>query len=287
MVGFEAVPLFHVVGIDAEAVGDAEQRVAFADAVADEVPLGVGLGLRRRDDQLFARVEAGAAFEAVGLGDGRRGDVIFFRDGAERFAVFDAVAAPADPLVGGDVGDFGGEFLGGARGQMEFERGSSGVARRSSGGFSERSVSTSTSIVSATRRRSMARPGFTTSVVTGVSGIDLHAVVRGVLGDQRERENDGDVVLGFLGQHIAAVEFPEIGVAGAFDALLHVARAAIVSGHGQIPVAEKSVEIAEMLGGGAGGFFGILALVDPPGAAQSVLLAAVGDELPHAARAGT
>src|SRR5205823_2251543 len=47
---------------------------------------------------------------------------------------------------------------------------SSGVASRSSAGLSERRVSTSTSMVSATSRRSMARPGFTTSVGTGASG---------------------------------------------------------------------------------------------------------------------
>ena len=158
------------------------------------------------------------------------------------------------------------------------------MARRSSGGFSERSVSTIDVDRFGDQTQVDGAAGFYDIGRDRGFGINLHAVVRGVLGDQRERENDGDVVLGFLRQNIAAVEFPEIGVASAFNALLHVARAAVVGGHGEIPVAKKSVEIAEVLGGGAGGFFGILALVDPPGAAQAILLAAVGDELPHASR---
>src|SRR5579872_2792753 len=123
MVRLEAVPLFDVIGIDAEAVGDAEERVALADTVADQMPLRIDLGLRRRDDELFARIETGSAFEAVGLGDGRRSDFIFFRDGTQRLTAFDAVAAPAHPLIGGDVGDFGGELFGAAGGQVQLERG--------------------------------------------------------------------------------------------------------------------------------------------------------------------
>ena len=109
--------------------------------------------------------------------------------------------------------------------------------------------------------------------------------MRGVLGDQRERQNNRHVILGFLRQHIALVQLPEIRVAGALDGLLHVARAAIVGRHGQIPIAEQPVQIAQMLRRRTRGFFRILPLVDPPGMPQPVLLPAIGHELPHASRA--
>src|SRR5229473_2781968 len=124
-------------------------------------------------------------------------------------------------------------------GRRNSNEGSSGVARRRSEGLSERSVSMSTSMVSATSRKSMARPGFTTSVSTGAS-----------------------------------------------DALLHVARAAVVSGHRQIPVAVELVEIAKMLRSGVRGLFGILAFVNPPGVAEPIFMAAVGHELPDPPRPG-
>ena len=58
----------------------------------------------------------------------------------------------------------------------------------------------------------------------------------------------------------------------------------VVGGHGQVPVAELVVEELHVAGVGAGGFFGIEALVHVGVARQAVV--AVGHELPHAAGAG-
>ena len=108
----------------------------------------------------------------------------------------------------------------------------------------------------------------------------------GILRHNGNGDDDGNVVAGFLGQHVAAVEFPEIGVAGALDGALHGSGAGVVRGHGEIPVAELIVEILEVMSGGAGGFFGILTVVNPPAAFESVTLGAAAHELPHATSAG-
>ena len=49
----------------------------------------------------------------------------------------------------------------------------------------------------------------------------VQSVLRRVLGHDGDGQNDGHVVAGFLGQNVALVEFPEIGIAGALDRLLH------------------------------------------------------------------
>ena len=107
----------------------------------------------------------------------------------------------------------------------------------------------------------------------------------GILGHDGHGHNDGHVVAGFLGQNVALVELPEIGIAGALDRALHRARPGVVGRHGQVPVAELGVKIFQMMGGGAGGFFRVLAIVHPPVALEAVTLAAAGHELPHAAGA--
>ena len=114
----------------------------------------------------------------------------------------------------------------------------------------------------------------------------VEPVLRRVLGHDGHGQNDGNVIARFLGQHAAAVKLPEIGVAGALHGRLHRAGAGVVGGHGEVPVAELVVEIFQVTGGGAGGFFGILAVVQPPVALQAVAGGAAGHELPHAAGAG-
>jgi hypothetical protein len=98
-------------------------------------------------------------------------------------------------------------------------------------------------------------------------------------------KNDGNVILGFLGQDVAVVEFPEIGVAGALHRSLHRAGAGVVRGHGEIPVAKLVVEIFQVAGGGAGGFLGVLAVVDPHVVVKARTAAAAAHELPDAASA--
>ena len=107
----------------------------------------------------------------------------------------------------------------------------------------------------------------------------------GVFGDQRERENNRDVVFRLLGQDVAAVEFPEVGVTGALDSLLHVARTAVVGGHGEIPVAKLSVEISQVMGSSARGFLRVLAIVNPHAVMQTVTAGPAAHELPDAASA--
>jgi hypothetical protein len=113
--------------------------------------------------------------------------------------------------------------------------------------------------------------------------LGVNSVPGGVLGHNRERQDDWHIVFRLSRQNVAPVELPEIGVTGALDALLHIARTAVVGGHGQVPVSEHVVEIAQMLRGGMRGFFGILTLVDPPGMVQPVFVAAPGYELPDPA----
>src|SRR5208337_1662655 len=78
-------------------------------------------------------------------------------------------------------------------------------------------------------------------------GHGIEAVLRGILGHDGDGQNDGDVVAGFLGQGVAAVEFPEIGVAGALDGVLDGAGAGVIGGHGQVPVSELVVEVFEVV----------------------------------------
>ncbi len=110
--------------------------------------------------------------------------------------------------------------------------------------------------------------------------------MRWILGHDRDGDDDGNVVARFFGEYVAVVEFPEIGVSSALDGGLHGAWSRVVSGHGEIPVAELVVEILEMMRGGARGLFGILPIVNPPTAFESVASGATAHELPHAASAG-
>ena len=113
----------------------------------------------------------------------------------------------------------------------------------------------------------------------------MKAILRRILRHNGYGENDGDVVLGFFGQDVAIVEFPEIGVAGALDGSLNRARTGVVSGHSEIPVTELVIEIFEMPGGGAGGLLGILAVVHIYVVVHTIAPGAAAHELPDAAGA--
>ncbi len=111
--------------------------------------------------------------------------------------------------------------------------------------------------------------------------------MRGVLGDERERQNNGHVISCFARQHVAFIELPEIGIARALDALLHISRSAVIRGHREIPIAKLRVQVAQMLRGRARGLFRILPFVDPPGMPQTVFHPAIRDELPNSACASS
>ena len=107
-----------------------------------------------------------------------------------------------------------------------------------------------------------------------------------VLGHDDGGEDLGHVGAGLAGHGVAAIELPEVRVAGAHDGLLDVARAPVVGGHGEVPVAELRVQGLDVAGVGARGLFGIEAVVEVAVAGEAVLGTGVGHELPHAASAG-
>ena len=113
----------------------------------------------------------------------------------------------------------------------------------------------------------------------------VQSVLRRILGHDGDCQNDRDVVASFFGQNVAAVEFPEIGVPGAFHGSLHGAGAGVVGGHREVPIAELVVEIFQVAGGGACGSLGILAIVDPHVVAKPVSASPAGHKLPDAAGA--
>src|ERR1700723_4582161 len=63
-----------------------------------------------------------------------------------------------------------------------------------------------------------------------IRGDVLKTVLFRILGHDGDGQNDGDVVLGLLGQIVAPVEFPEVGVAGALHSSLNVAWTPVIGG---------------------------------------------------------
>ena len=120
----------------------------------------------------------------------------------------------------------------------------------------------------------------------GSSWNSFDAVLGRVLFHDGHGQNDGHVVGGLGGQNAARAQFPEIGVSGTLHGLFHRHGTAIVGRDGQVPVAELVIEIAQVVGGGAGGLLGIHAVVGVGGLLQAVLIAAPLEELPHAAGGG-
>src|SRR6185369_15452129 len=69
----------------------------------------------------------------------------------------------------------------------------------------------------------------------------VESVLGGMIRDDDSGQNFRNIVLGLAGKVITLVELPEIGVSGLLNRALHVAGAPVVSGHGEIPVAELRV----------------------------------------------
>ena len=114
-------------------------------------------------------------------------------------------------------------------------------------------------------------------------GVDVcQPVLHRILRHDGRSQNDGDVVLRLLRQIVAPVELPEVSVAGALDCALHIARAPVIAGHRQVPVAKLLVVLLDLARVGPGGLLRIEALIYPAIALQAVGTAK-GHELPHAA----
>ena len=278
---------------DAEVLGYGGNRVTAAGAVADGV-LGIEIASFSRNnlpggngnDELGVELHL-VGGEAVGFGDGRpRGAVSAGKTG-QGLARSDAVVAPPDAHIFGDSGDGGLEMLLRAYRQVEVEGGVFRGGRAQEAGVeilqgADRGIDAfgDQAKIDGVVDLDGVRDG------GGIGNDSLESILGPVLGHDGDGDDDGDVVLGFARQHVAAVELPEVGISGAADGLLHVAGARVVSGHGQIPVPELVVEVVEMVGGGASGLFRVEALINPPIAGEAVAGGAAGDELPHAAGSG-
>ena len=77
----------------------------------------------------------------------------------------------------------------------------------------------------------------------------LKIIILGILGHDGQSHNQRYVVGRLFGQDIQAPQFPKIRIAGTLYRALHATRAAIVGGHGQIPIPEHGIQIVQMPGG--------------------------------------
>ena len=117
----------------------------------------------------------------------------------------------------------------------------------------------------------------------GVRHDTFKTVLLRVFRHDGDGEDDGNIVLGLLRQVVAPVKLPEVHIASSLHSALHVSRAPVVGGHGEVPVAQLVVGFLDIAGIGTRGFFRIEALVIPARLCQPVC--SIRHELPHAARA--
>ena len=110
--------------------------------------------------------------------------------------------------------------------------------------------------------------------------VGAQAVGLGVLHAVHDGRESGHVVSRF-GRHVG-VQVPESLFSGAAHHALHAARAPVVGRQHQLPVVENTVEVAQVLAGGFGGFFGGHALVHPLVALQAQVAGRGPHELPEA-----
>src|SRR5512142_3470115 len=107
-----------------------------------------------------------------------------------------------------------------------------------------------------------------------------------VLVDERGGDDRRDVQAGFAGKRAEAAELPVIVRAGARDRAGDAPLAGIVGRHGEVPVAEEIVEVAEIAGRGLRRLDRVRTLVDDPRAPQAVTAPRRRDELPDSLRPG-
>lgn len=277
-VSAEVIPAAEIAEGDAEAVSDGDERVTMANGITKAVRNAARHG---HDERLHA-VERVVDAELIGCGELGEGDVEFGCDGFQRVTGGDAMVAPGVALAFRNLRDALLKERGGSGGEMQIER---HVGRRDEaeeawiegGDLADGRVDKIRDEAQIDGVIDGNRVGDDGRVECDV----VEAVLPGVAGDDDGGEDFRHVIFGFSGQLMAFVELPEAGVAGARDGVLDVARAVVVGGHGQIPVAELVIEELHVAGVGARGFLGIEALIDIAVADESVFIA--GHELPHAA----
>ncbi len=225
---------------------------------------------------------SGVKFDAgIGGLEGADGGTGAVGDGGERLAGFDAVEAPGGAVLDGDLCESRGEVVRAAL--RDLERIAVGGDVADEGGvevleFCDGDAES----VGDEGEAGGALHGDGVEGFGGVGDDAIKAVVFRVFRHDGHGEDEGDVVGSFLGQDVEALEFPEVGVSGAFDGVIDAAGAAVIGGHGEVPVAEVFVEVVEVVGGGLGGFDGVHALVVIGGLVEAVFAAAELGELPEA-----
>ena len=286
----EGIALFHHIFMFFPA-GDVLYRFAAPNAV----PRGRGrfaggiflahFGIRRyRNHQALADPDQGAA-DLVKTLDLGNADPIAPADGGKGLAGAHPVMGPAHLLFFGDVRIFGGEGFPFPLGQVE------GPALHVRGGAPAQQprIEAFHLLKAAADRLShhveinafLHRHGVEDQRFGTVA--DLEAVFPRIGGDGDCRQIGRHIIAGFPGQPGQGPEVADILLA---QAPLDLARAEVIAGDGQVPVAKALIEVHQMAGGGPGGLDRIAPVVKPPAILQAVGAAGGGDELPHAHRPG-
>src|SRR5712691_348886 len=158
-VAAQSIPPLQFRNADVELLSNGIERISPADPIVNQLAQH-GLRVRRgRNNQFVAGVQWGAGVDAVGIGDGGGGHAVLSRDRAGSLTLSGGMAAISAKKRSAVPS-----------GRRSSKLGSLGVTMRSNCGLSDLSVSTSTSMVSATSRRSIGWPGLTGSERTGDSG---------------------------------------------------------------------------------------------------------------------
>ncbi len=113
----------------------------------------------------------------------------------------------------------------------------------------------------------------------GCFGTNVETELPRLFGDQRGRQDRGDVVLRLGAQRARRRERPEVALPGLRDRALNLSLARVVRREGQVPVAEHPVQIFQVRRGRARRFLGIGTLVDPGVDPKTVAATGLGDEL--------
>ena len=115
----------------------------------------------------------------------------------------------------------------------------------------------------------------------GQSGRHGADVVLAIVGhDVIGGDESGHVSAGLAGE--IGVDFPVVAFAfGAVDGFVDVVGTGVVGGDDEVPVAEDAIEVAQIVGGGVGGFDDVAAFVDERVDFQTVLSACGEHKLPQ------
>src|SRR5579859_3327781 len=269
-----------------ELVRNPAQRIPAPHPVPHQPALGLFHRPCRRNNQLLARLQPRPRLQVVGRRDRPRRHPVLLRNRRQRLSALHPVPPPAHPLVRGNIRDLRRKRFRGPLRQVQRKR---RIIRRRHP--QQRRIQRSQrGHVHVNRLRHQPQvdrpPRFHHIGLHRLLRVHGDPIMRGVLGDQRQRQDDRHIVLRLPRQHVPLVEFPEIRVTRPLHALLHVSRSAVVSRNRQVPVSKKPVKIPQVLRRRPRRFLRIHPLVHPPGPLQSILVPAPLHELPDPSRPG-